>query len=237
MEGCKNDNRRAIRSLIDLYAILRRPDDVERIWKSCTEPMLDDYLAAIGAWGKLRHIEQVEETFEALRKTSPKLTSKYFNAMLNVYAENKLIPRGKTFLERMCSAGCQCSPLTWDALVNLYVNSDEVEKADSFLQKVAEQNPDRNTLFCSYVNLLKAYAEKGDIHSAEKIFDTLKKVRYPERTLPYGFLLKAYVNAEVPAYGFRERMRADNVHHGKTVKEQLVHLDNLQKAGDPEMIE
>jgi hypothetical protein len=65
----------------------------------------------------------------------------------------------------------------------------------------------------------------------------MQKREVPERTLPYGFLLKAYVNAEVPAYGFREGMRADNVHHGKTVKEQLMHLDNLQKAGDPEMIE
>jgi hypothetical protein len=65
----------------------------------------------------------------------------------------------------------------------------------------------------------------------------LKKVRYPGRTPTYGFLLKAYVNAEVPAYGFRERMRADNVRQSKTVREQLMHLDNLQKGGDPEMTE
>jgi pentatricopeptide repeat protein len=237
MEGFKNDNRHAIRSLLDLYSILGSPDDVERIWKSCTEPKLDDYLAAIGAWGKLGNIERAEAAFEALRKTSPKLTSKYFNAMLNVYAENKLLSKGKKFLERMCSAGCPSSPLTWDALVNLYVNSGEVEKADSFLQKVAEQNPDRNPLFRSYVKLLKAHAKKGDAHSAEKIFHMLKKVRYPGRTPPYGFLLKAYVNAEVPAYGFRERMRADNVRQSKTVREQLMHLDNLQKGGDPEMTE
>ncbi|TVU39981.1 hypothetical protein EJB05_13426, partial [Eragrostis curvula] len=166
MEVYKNDNRHAIRSLLDLYAILGRPDDVARTWESCTEPKLDDYLAAIGAWGKLGHIEQVEETYEALVKISPKLSSKYFNAMLNVYAENKLLSKGKEFLERMCSAGCPSGPLTWDALVNLYVNSGEVEKADSFLLKVAEENPDRYPLFCLHVKLLKAYAEKGDIHNA-----------------------------------------------------------------------
>jgi hypothetical protein len=143
--------------------------------------------------------------------------------------------------------------LPYGFLLKAYVNAEvpaygfrERMKADNVhqsktvkeqLMHLDEQNPDRNPLFCSYVNLLKSYAEKGDIHSAEKIFDTLKKVRYPERALPYGFLLKAYGNAEVPAYGFREGMRADNVHQSKTVKEQLMHLDNLQKAGDPKMIE
>ncbi|XP_062187820.1 pentatricopeptide repeat-containing protein At1g80270, mitochondrial-like [Phragmites australis] len=229
MEVYIKDKRHAIRSLLDLYAVLGRPDDVARIWKSCTEPNLEDYLAAIEAWGKLGCIEQVEETFEALLKTSPKLTSKYYNAMLNVYAENKLLAKGKEFLERMFLAGCSNGPLTWDALVKLYVNSGEVEKADSFLLNVTEENPDRRPLFRSFIILLKAYAEKGDIHNAEKIFDRLKQIRHPGRTPPYGFLLEAYVNAGVPAHGFRERIRADNVRPSKTVIERLKLLDNLQK--------
>ncbi|KAL6639031.1 hypothetical protein ACP70R_022761 [Stipagrostis hirtigluma subsp. patula] len=237
MEVYIKDNRHALRSLLDLYALLGRPDDVARIWKSCTEPKLEDYLAAIEAWGKLGHIEQVEETFEALLKTSPKLTSKYYNAMLNVYAQNKLLAKGKEFLERMYSAGCSNGPLTWDALVNLYANSGEVEKADSFLLNVTEENPDRIPIFRSYITLLKAYAEKGDIHNAEKIFDRLKQIRYPGRTPPYDILLEAYVNAKVPPHGFRERMRADQVRPSKRMIEQLKHLDNLQKSGDPELTE
>jgi pentatricopeptide repeat protein len=236
MEVCINDKPSAIRSLLDLYAIIGRPDDVGRIWELCTEPNSLDYLAAIGAWSKLGHIEQVEETFENLLRTSQKLSSKYLNALLSVYSENKLLSKGKEFIERMCSAGCPSDPITWDAVVSIYVNSGEVKKADSFLLNVTEKNPGRSPLFCSYIKLLKAYAEKWDFHNAEKIFDRLKKVRYQGRSWrpPYGFLLEAYVNAGVPAYGLRERMRADRVYPSKSMMKQLNHLENLQKPGVPQ---
>ncbi|KAJ1298308.1 hypothetical protein BS78_01G442800 [Paspalum vaginatum] len=236
MEVYIKDSCHAIRSLLDLYATLGRPDDVERIWNSCTEPELEDFLAAIEAWGKLGRIEQVEETFEALVKTSPKLTSKYINAMLNVYAENKLLDKGKGFLEKMCLDGYRSGPLTWDAIVKLYVNSGELAKADSFLVNVTEENPDRYPLFRSYTTLLKAYADKGDIHNAEKIFYSLKQIRYPGRTLPYNLLLAAYTNAQVTPHGFRERIKADNVRLSKTLIEQLERLDDVQKPGNQKWI-
>lgn len=227
MEVYVKVNRHAIRSLLDLYALLGRPDDVERIWKLCSEPKLEDFLAAIKAWGKLGHIEKAEETFDALMKTSPKLTSKYFNAMLNVYAENELLDKGKKFIDRMCLDGCPSSPITWDAVVKLYVNSGELAKADSFLVNVTEENPDRYPLFRSYIILLKAFSEKGDIHNAEKIFYRLKQTSYPARTLPYNLLLAAYDGAQVTPYGFRERMKADKYSPTKNQIEQLKHLDSL----------
>ncbi|CAL5066395.1 unnamed protein product [Urochloa decumbens] len=228
MEVHAKGSRNATRSLLDLYAILGRPDDVERICNSCTEQKLEDLLAAIVAWGKLGRIEQVEETFEALVKISPKPASKYINAMLNVYAENKLLARGKKFLERMCLKGCPSNPRTWDGIAKLYVNSGELAKADLFLVKVREENPDRYPLFHSYVTLLKAYAKKGDIHNSEKIFHRLKEMRHPGRTPPYDLLLVAYVSAQVTPYGFRERMKADNVRPNKTDIECLRRLSDLQ---------
>ncbi|CAL5079265.1 unnamed protein product [Urochloa decumbens] len=228
MEVYVNASRDATRSLLGLYAILGRPDDVERIWNSYTTPKLEDFLAAIEAWSKLGRIEQVEETFEALVKISPKLTSKYFNAMLNVYAEHKLLAKGKEFLERMCLEGCPSSPQTWDAIVRLYVNSGELAKADSFLENVTEENPDRYPLFRSYTALLIGYAKKGDIYNSEKIFHRLKQIRYPGRTLPYNLLLAAYTRAQVTPYGFRERMKADQVRLTKTGIEHLRRLDGLQ---------
>ncbi|CAL5076401.1 unnamed protein product [Urochloa decumbens] len=228
MEVYVNASRDATRSLLGLYAILGRPDDVERIWNSYTTPKLEDFLAAIEAWSKLGRIEQVEETFEALVKTSAKLTSKYFNAMLNVYAEHKLLAKGKEFLERMCLEGCPSSPHTWDAIVRLYVDSGELAKADSFLENVTEENPDRYPLFRSYTTLLIGYAKKGDIYNSEKIFHRLKQIRYPGRIPPYNLLLAAYTRAQVTPYGFRERMKADQVRLTKTGIEHLRHLDGLQ---------
>lgn len=221
------DGRHVIKSLLHLYAALNKPNDVARIWEMCTEPMLEDFLSAIKAWGELGLIEKAEETFEAMANAPEKLSSKYYNAMLNVYAQNKLLSKGKQFVERMCRDGCPNGPLTWDALINLYVNSGEVEKADSFLLNVAEENPDRKPLFTSYFFLMKGYAKRGDIHNTEKIFDRLKNVGYAPRPLHYAVLLEAYVNAKVPAHGFLERMRGDNV---RPTKKIVTSLDTLQKG-------
>ena len=229
------DKRHAIRSLLHLYASLSKPGEVARIWKLCTEPKLEDFMAAIEAWGKLGCIEQAEETFETMLKTTQKVSSRYYNAMLRVYAENKLMAKGKEFVERMSSDGCPNSPLTWDVLIKLYVNSGEVGKADSFLLNVTEQNPDRRPTYGSYIYLLMAYAEKGDIHNAERIFERLKMVGYPGRKPPYAVLLEAYVNAKVCPHGFRERMRADGVHPVKKVIEHLKFLEKLPKGGVPEL--
>ncbi|KAF0905698.1 hypothetical protein E2562_008776 [Oryza meyeriana var. granulata] len=215
------DRRHVIRSLLHLYAVLNKPDDVARIWKLCTEPNLDDFLSAIKAWGQLGRIEQAEETFETMANTPAKLSSKYYNAMLNVYAQNKLLAKGKQFVERMCRNRCPHGPLTWDALINLYVNSGEVEKADSFLLKVAEENPGRRPLFTSYFFLMKGYAKRGDIHNTEKIFDRVKKAGYSGRPVHYRLLLEAYINAKVPAHGFLERMRGDNVRPTKKILRDL----------------
>uniref|UniRef100_A0A0E0LIK6 Pentacotripeptide-repeat region of PRORP domain-containing protein n=1 Tax=Oryza punctata TaxID=4537 RepID=A0A0E0LIK6_ORYPU len=208
------DRQHVIRSLLHLYAALNKPDDVARIWELCTEPKLDDFLSAIKAWGELGLIEQAEETFEAMANTPAKLSSMYYNVMLNMYAQNNLLAKGKKFVERMCSDGCPIGPLTWDSLINLYVNSGEVEKADSFLLNVAKENPDRKPLLASYLFLMKGYAKRGDINNTEKIFDRLKKAGYAARPLHYAVLLEAYVNAKVPAHGFLERMRGDNVFLG-----------------------
>lgn len=227
------DKRHAVRSLLHLYAALSKPDEVARIWKLCTEPKLDDFMAAIEAWGKLGCIEQAEETFEAMLEATQKLSSKYYNGMLNVYAENKLMDKGKKFVERMSFDGCPNGPLTWDALVKLYVNSGEVAKADSFLQNATEQNPDRRPTYGSYIYLLMAYAKMGDIYNAEKMFDRLKNIRYPGRKPPYPVLLEAYVNAKVRPHGFIERMRADGVRPIKKVMEHLKFLGKLPRGGVP----
>ncbi|KAG6521426.1 hypothetical protein ZIOFF_018545 [Zingiber officinale] len=50
--------------------------------------------------------------------------------MLMVYA-NKLLARGKELVNRMSESRYRNCPFNWDSLVKLYVESGEVEKADS----------------------------------------------------------------------------------------------------------
>lgn len=237
MEGGDiKENRNVCRVLLPLYAALGKVDDVGRVWKVCeANPRLDECLAAIEAWDKLGQIETAEEVFENISKKW-KLSSKYYNAMLKVYANNKLLTKGKELVKRMSNSGCRIGPLTWDALVKLYVEAGEVEKADSILQKAAQQNQSR-LLLSSYMAVMDHYANRGDVHNAEKIFHRLRQVGYIGRMKQYQSLLQAYVNAKTPAYGFRERMKADNMFPNKPLAAQLAAIDAFKKTPISELLD
>ncbi|XP_010907599.1 pentatricopeptide repeat-containing protein At1g80270, mitochondrial [Elaeis guineensis] len=224
------ENRAACKALLPLYAALGKADDVGRVWKACeAHPRLEECLAAIEAWGKLGQIENAEVVFENMLKTWKKLSSKYYNALLKVYANHKLLAKGKELAKRMSDYGCKIGPLTWDALVKLHVEAGEVEKADSILQKAAQQNQIK-PLYSSYIAILDQYSKRGDIHNAEKIFHRLRQIGYVGRMRQYQSLLQAYINAKTPAYGFRERMKADNMFPNKAVAAQLAAVDAFKKS-------
>jgi len=80
------------------------------------------------SWLQSRHgvigcIEQAEEAFEAMLETTKDVSSRNYNVMLSVHAENKLMAKGKEFVETMSSDGCPNSPVTGDVLIKIYVNS------------------------------------------------------------------------------------------------------------------
>ncbi|KAG1370941.1 putative Pentatricopeptide repeat-containing protein [Cocos nucifera] len=223
-------NRAACKALLPLYAALGKADDVGRVWKACeAHPRLEECLAAIEAWGKLGQIENAEAVFENMLKMWKKLSSKYYNALLKVYANHKLLSKGKELVKRMSDNSCKIGPLTWDALVKLYVEAGEVEKADSILQKAAQQNQIK-PLYSSYIAVLDQYSKRGDIPNAEKIFHRLRQIGYVGRMRQYQSLLQAYINAKTPAYGFRERMKADNMFPNKAVAAQLAAVDAFKKT-------
>lgn len=230
-------NRAACKPLLTLYAALGKIDDVGRIWNVCEQnPRLEECLAAIEAWGKLGKVEDAEKVFEKMMKTWKRLSSKYYNVLLKVYANHKLLSKGKELAKRMSDNGCRIGPLTWDALVKLYVEAGEVEKADSILQKASEQNQVK-PLYNTYISVLEKYAERGDIHNAEKIFHRLRQVGYVGRMRQYQLLLQTYVNAKAPAYGFRERMKADNIFPNKAALSQLQAVDAFRKTQISELLD
>ncbi|XP_043693741.1 pentatricopeptide repeat-containing protein At1g80270, mitochondrial-like [Telopea speciosissima] len=237
MEGCNlKENRRACKSLLPLYAALGKADDVKRVWKACkSKPQLEECVAAIEAWGKLGKIEEAEAVFE-LMFTTWKLSSKYYAALLRVYANHKLLSKGKDLAKRMADSGCRIGPFTWDGLIKLYVEAGEVEKADSILQKAVQQSS-MKPLFNSYMVIMDQYAKRGDVHNAEKIFHRLKLAGYVGRLRQFQTLLQAYVNAKTPAYGFRDRMRADNVFPNKAVAAQLAQVDAFKKTAISDLLD
>ncbi|WVY98001.1 hypothetical protein V8G54_030152 [Vigna mungo] len=222
------ENRRLCATLIRLYANLGKADEVERIWKVCeSDPGVDDCLAAVEAWGKLKKIEEAESIFDRASKKW-KLNSKKYSVLLMIYANNNMLKKGKDLIRRMADCGINIGPLAWNALVKLYIQAGEVEKADSILQK-AIQRYNMRPMFSTYMAVLWQYAKRGDVHNSEKIFHAMRNYGYTSRMSQFEALIQAYINAKVPAYGIRERMKADNIFPNKSVAGRLVQLDAFKK--------
>lgn len=230
-------NRWACRLLMPIYASLGKADEVERIWKLCeSEPWLEDCVSAIGAWGQLNKIEKAEEAFNKLVEKVKKPSAKHYTALLKVYSDHKMLTKGKELVNQMAGDGCYLGPLTWDSLVKLYVGAGEVEKADSILGKAIKKKVGK-PMFTSFLAIMDKYAERGDVHNTEKIFEMMKCAGYESRTRQYLSLLQAYVKAKKPAYGFRDRMKADNIFPNRAINSELRKLDALGKSRVDDLLE
>ncbi|KAL6966018.1 hypothetical protein U1Q18_045755, partial [Sarracenia purpurea var. burkii] len=238
MEGGNlKDKRWACHALLPLYAALGKADEVGRIWKACeSNPKIDDFMAAIEAWGNLNRIEEAEAVFDRMLKTYKRLSSKHYSTLLKVYANHKMLAKGKDLVKQMADCGCRIGPFTWDAIVKLYVEAGEVEKADSILQKSMQQNQ-MKPMFSSFMAIMDQYAKRGDVHNSEKIFYRMKQAGYVGRIRQFQALIQAYINAKAPAYGIRERMKADNIFPNKALVGQLPLVDAFRKTAVSDLLD
>ncbi|CAI9763487.1 unnamed protein product [Fraxinus pennsylvanica] len=95
-----------------------------------------------------------------------------------------MLAKGNDLIKGMAESGCVIGPLTWDALVKLYIDVGEVEKADSILQKAAKKKRDK-PMFSSYMAVMDQYAKRGDIDNADKMFVTYNHIaQNPSNTNP-----------------------------------------------------
>ncbi|KAK1548982.1 hypothetical protein Q3G72_026991 [Acer saccharum] len=186
-------------------------------------------MAAIEAWGKQKDVEEAVAIFERMCSTWKKLTSKHYSALLRVYGNNKMVAKGKNLVKCMADSGIRIGPLTWDLLVRLHVEAGEVEKAESILQKAAQQSQ-MKLMLTSYIVIMEQYAKRGDTHNSEKMFNRIRQAGYVGQLGQFQCLVRAYINAKAPAYGIRERMKADNIFPNKGLVAQLVHLDAFRKT-------
>ncbi|KAG5552604.1 hypothetical protein RHGRI_010628 [Rhododendron griersonianum] len=238
MEGGNiKKNRRACRTLLPLYAAMGKGDEVERVWKACeSNPRIDECLAAIEAWGKLNRIVEAEAVFGRMQNTWKKLNAKHYSMLLKVYANHKMLTKGKDLVKQMADSGCRIGPFTWDAVVKLYVGAGEVEKADSILHKATQQNR-LKPMFSSYMTIMDQYSRRGDIRNSEKMFHRMRQDGYMGRIRQFQSLIQAYVVAKAPAYGMRERMKADNIFPNKAVADQLVSVDAFRKSAVSDLLD
>ncbi|ONM31430.1 Pentatricopeptide repeat-containing protein mitochondrial [Zea mays] len=222
-------NRAACKFLLPLYAFLGNGDAVERIWKVCEDnTRIDECLSAIDAFGKLGNVEKAEKVFEDMFVKWKNLSSKYYTALLKVYANQNLLDKGEELAKRMDEEGAKFGTPTLNALVKLYADAGEVEKAESLLHKLSLKNNVKPS-YSSYMTLLDSYSKKGDVHNSEKVFNKLRQIGYTGRIRMYQFLLHSYLHAKAPAYGFKERMKADNIFPNSAVATLIAATDPFVK--------
>jgi pentatricopeptide repeat protein len=176
----------------------------------------------------LKKIEEAEAIFEMM-SNKWKLTTKNYSVLLKIYVRQKMLIKGKELIKKMGDSGCIIGPMTWDSVVSLYVQAGEVEKADSVLQKALQQGK-MKPMFNTYMTLMEQYARRGDVHNTEKIFYRLRQANYVSRITPFLALAQAYQNAKLPAYGIRERMKADNIFPNRALANKLAQLDPFKKT-------
>lgn len=238
MEGNNlNENRMACSSLLHIYGLLGSADDVKRVWEVCRpDPRLEECMSAIDAWGKLKKVEEAEAVFDQMLKKWKTLSAKHYTCMLRVYANNKMLSKGQNLVKQMGESGCRMGPFTLDAIVKLYLESGEIDKADSILKKGSQQIQTK-PLFSTYMMVMDQYAKRGDVHNSERMFHRMRQDGYVSRFRQYNSLLQAYINAKIPAYGFRERMKADNVFPTKSLASQLVQVDAFKKTAMSDLLD
>ena len=227
------------RLLLPLYGELEMEDEVRRLWEICeANPHIEECMAAIVAWGKLKNIHEAEKIFDKVVKTWPKkkISTKHYCTMIKVYGDCKMLTKGKELVNQMAESGYSIDPLAWDAVVKLYVEAGEVEKADTFLVKAVKKYEMR-PLYCSYRTLMNHYARRGDVHNAEKIFYKMRQSGYGPWFNQFETLIQAYVNSKTPAYGMRERMMADKLFPNKALAGKLAQVDSFRKTALPDLLD
>uniref|UniRef100_A0A0A0LBP0 PROP1-like PPR domain-containing protein n=1 Tax=Cucumis sativus TaxID=3659 RepID=A0A0A0LBP0_CUCSA len=236
-ENNSKGSRLPCRILLPLYGALQMEDEVRRLWKICeANPHMEESMAAIVAWGKMKNVQEAEKIFDRFVKTWKKPSTRHYNTMMNVYGGSKMLTKGKELVNQMAESGCRMDELTWDAVVKLYVEAGEVEKADSFLVK-AVQKYGMKPLFTSYKTLMDHYARRGDVHNAEKIFDKMIQSGFVPRLGQFGTLLQAYVNSKTPAYGMKDRMMAYNIYPNKALAGQLAQVNAFRKTAVSDLLD
>ncbi|XP_058005159.1 pentatricopeptide repeat-containing protein At1g80270, mitochondrial isoform X2 [Hevea brasiliensis] len=226
----------ARRSLLLLYASLGRADKVGKFWKDCeADPKMQECVAAIEAWGKLGKVGEAEAVFDMMLQKWERISSRHYSSLLKVYIDNKQLTKGKDLVKRLVDAGCWIGPLTCDALVKFYIEAGDVDRASSILQKTAHREKMR-PLFTSFIAIMEQYAKRGDVHNTEMLFQRMKEFGYIGRLKTFEVLIQAYINAKAPAYGFRERMKADKVLPNATFGKVLALADAFRKTAVSDIV-
>ncbi|KAI3678312.1 hypothetical protein L6452_37599 [Arctium lappa] len=200
--------------LIILYGYLKKPKDLERIWRTIQEQphvKTKSYMMAIEALGKIGDISRAEDLWSEMKSKEELKSTEQFNSLISVYCRHALISKATGVYREMEKHGCKPNSITFRHLAAGCLKEGLKKEGLKTLELGMDVNTSTNVkrstpwLETTY-SMIEAFAENGDVENAEKLFDELKKVNYARYTFVYNALIKCYVKAKIYDPNLLKRM-------------------------------
>ncbi|KAI3806405.1 hypothetical protein L1987_22310 [Smallanthus sonchifolius] len=200
--------------LIILYGYLRKPKDLERIWRIIQEqPRVKSksYVLAIEAFGKIGDVSRAEDLWSEMKSKVALKSTEQFNSLISVYCRHGFISKATGLYREMEKHGCKANSITFRHLaVGCFKSGLKMETLKTLdlgmdlttSASVKKSTPWLETTFL----LVDLFAENGDVENAEKLFDELKKANYARYSFVYNALIKGYVKAKIYDANLLKRM-------------------------------
>ncbi|XP_006022907.2 leucine-rich PPR motif-containing protein, mitochondrial [Alligator sinensis] len=134
--------------------------------------------------------ELAHRMWEGLQRLGTKYDVDHYNALLQVYLQNKYIFSPADFLTKMEKANVQPNQVTYERLIAAYCNEGDIEGASKILEFMKNKElPITEEVFSS---LVTGHARAGDMEKAENILSVLRDAGAEPSPNIYLALLSAY---------------------------------------------
>lgn len=168
--------------------------------------------------GKVHGIDAAEKYFNELDNNSEKI----YGALLNCYVAEGLVDKALSHFKKMKDMGLAHNPLTYNGLMTLYKNTDQIEKIPEVLSDMETNGvyPDN----FSYRICIKSYGLRSDFTNIEKVLEEME--RQPRITMDWrtyitvsSYYMKGGLNEKAVYYlqKAEERVEKDAVGYNNLI--------------------
>ncbi|KAK8935572.1 Pentatricopeptide repeat-containing protein [Platanthera zijinensis] len=200
--------------LLILYGYLQKKHDLERTWaavKSLPHVKVKSFLLAIEAFGRMGCIDEAEEIWAEMKLMAPLKNTSQHNSIISVYCRYGLVDKASAVFEEMRENGCKPNAITYRHLALGCLKANLVEEGLKTLELQEEEEVGcrvrRSTPWLeTTLMLVEAFADKGDLINAKKMFRVFKETSYTRYSFVHNSLLRAHVKANVYDPEFLKKM-------------------------------
>ncbi|XP_002981212.2 pentatricopeptide repeat-containing protein At1g07590, mitochondrial [Selaginella moellendorffii] len=202
--------------MLRIYTLLRDLAAIENLrsilLKTFKKFSSSSYNCLLDSYRQLGEVERAERLFNEIGNKFT-LNIQSYRAMIAVYASNGRMEKANELYKQLFRAGFECHPAIYHAMVAGYIDARDHSNALIQYGKAWDRSllGHPKPLRATTLLVLRVLAEQGDFSRAESIVRDLKRERQGSDVEVYNWLLKAYIKAEVPVFGFDGRMLAAGV--------------------------